>query len=156
MRLLDFSGKVLLDQTKEVQMPAQSSAIYFSVDQGSLSAKGDPRKSFLSFDLQVAGKQISRNLIFFRATHDLELPVAPKIENSLTKVDGGYNLILKTAALARNVYISMGDLDVQMSDNYFDLLPGETMTIALKTSSTLENLQGVLKITSLTEAFNSN
>src|SRR6201997_4973915 len=31
-RLLDFSGKVLFEQTKNVQIPAQSSAIYFNVD----------------------------------------------------------------------------------------------------------------------------
>jgi beta-mannosidase len=153
MRLLDFSGSVLLEQTKDVQVPAQSNAIYFSVDKGALAAKGDLRKSFLVFDLQVAGQQVSRNLVFFSVTHDLELPVAPKIESSLTKVDGGYNLSLQTPALARNVYVSLGDLEVQASDNYFDLLPGEAATVTLKTSSTLEQVQSALKITSLTEAF---
>jgi beta-mannosidase len=153
MRLLDFSGKVLLDQTKEVQVPAQSSAIYFSIDKPSLSAKGDPRKSFLVFDLQVDGKQVSRNLVFLDVTHNLDLPVAPKIENELTRTAGGYNLTLRVAALARNVYVSLGDLDVHTSDNYFDLLPGEPVTIALKTSNTLDQVRGALKITSLTEAF---
>ncbi len=153
MRLLDFSGNVLLDQTKDVQIPAQSSAIYFSVDRAALSAKNDPRKSFLAFDLQVAGKPLSRNLIFFDVTHNLELPVAPKIESSLTKMDGGYSMTLRTAGLARNVYVALGDLDVQMSDNYFDLLPGEPVTISLNTSSTLEQLKSALTITSLTEAF---
>jgi len=47
-RLFDFSGKVLLDQTKDIQAPAQSSAIYLSFDKADLSAKGDPRDSFLS------------------------------------------------------------------------------------------------------------
>jgi hypothetical protein len=51
------------------------------------------------------------------------------------------------------VYVSLGELDTQMSDNYFDLLPAEPVTITLKTSSTLEQLQNALKITSLTEAF---
>jgi len=153
MRLLDFAGKVLLDQTKDVQVPAQSSAIYFSIDKPSLSAKGDPRKSFLVFDLQVAGKQVSRNLVFLDVTHNLDLPVAPKIESDLTKTAGGYGLTLRTSALARNVYVSFGDLDVHTSDNYFDLLPGEPVTIAFKTSSTLDQVRGALKITSLTEAF---
>jgi beta-mannosidase len=153
MRLLDFSGKVLDEQTKDVQIPAQSSAIYFSVDKAALAAKGDPRKSFLAFDLQVAGKPISRNLVFLDVTHNLDLPVAPKIERSLTKVEGGYSLVLRSAMLARNVYVSPGDLDAQVSDNYFDLLPGEPVTIMLKTSSPLEPLENALKITSLTEAF---
>jgi beta-mannosidase len=153
MRLLDFSGQVLLEETKDVQIPAQSSAIYFSVDTSALPAKNDPRKSFLVFDLQVGGKQISRNLLFLDVTHNLDLPVAPRIETSLTKVDGGYSLTLRSAALARNVYIALGDLDVQASDNYFDLLPGEPVTILLKTSGTLDQLQSGLKIASLTDAF---
>jgi len=131
-------------------VPPQSSAIYFSVDKSALATKGDPRKSFLAFDLLVAGKQVSHNLLFLDVTHNLDLPVAPKIESSLTKVEGGYSLILRSALFARNVYVSPGDLDVQVSDNYFDLLPGEPVTIMLKTSSPLEN---ALKITSLTEAF---
>src|SRR5260370_1701397 len=153
MRLLDFFGQVLLQQTKDVQIPAQSSAVYFNVDKSTLSAKGEPRKSFLVFDLQVGGKQISRNLIFLDVTHNLELPVAPKIESSLSKTDRGFSLTLRIAALARNVYLSLGDLDVQVSDNYFDLFPGEPVTITLTTSNTLGQLQRALKNISLTQAY---
>jgi beta-mannosidase len=153
MRLLDFAGKTLLEQTKDIQIPAQSSTIDFTVNQADLSAKGDPRKSFLVFDLQVAGKQVSRNLVFLQVAHDMDLPVAPKIESTITQVDAGYSITLRSAALARNVYISPGDLDVQMSDNYFDLLPGEPVTITMKTASALDQLKNALKVTSLTEAF---
>jgi beta-mannosidase len=155
-RLLDFSGNVLVDQTKEVQIPAQSNAIYFSVDKAATAAKGDLHKSFLVFDLDVAGKRVSRNLIFFGATHDLELPVAPKIETTLTKTGDDYTLTLQSSQLARDVYVSFGDLDVQSADNYFDLLPGDPVTIRLKSAAAQEQLRAALKVTSLTEAFNSN
>ena len=84
-RLLDFSGKVLLDQTKDIQIPAQSSAIYLTFDKADLAAKADPHRSFLVFDLEVAGKRVSRNLIFFDVMHNLELPVMPKIETTLNQ-----------------------------------------------------------------------
>ena len=64
-RLLDFSGKVLMEKTQDVQVPAQSSAVYFTLDQKELLANGDPKKSFLVFDLAVGGQNVSRNLIFF-------------------------------------------------------------------------------------------
>ncbi|MFZ0817918.1 MAG: glycoside hydrolase family 2 protein [Candidatus Sulfotelmatobacter sp.] len=156
MRLLDFSGNSLLEETKDVQVPAQSNAIYFSVDTAALAAKGDLHKSFLVFDLDVAGKKVSRNLIFLGAMHDLELPVAPKIETRLTKTGDDYTVTLQSSKLARNVYISFGDLDVQTSDNYFDLLPGEQATIHLKSSAGQEQLRAALKVMSLTEAFGSN
>jgi beta-mannosidase len=153
VRLLDFTGKTFLDQTQEIQVPALSSAIYLKLAKGDLAAKADLRRSFLVAELQVGGQRVSRNLVFFDVTHNLDLPVAPKIESSLNKTDGGYSITLRTPALARNVYISFGDLDVQTSDNYFDLLPGEPVTITLKTSSTLDQVKSALKIMSLTEAF---
>jgi beta-mannosidase len=156
MRLLDFSGNTLLEQTKDVQVPAQSNAIYFTVDEAPVAAKGDLRRSFLVFDLEVAGKRVSRNLIFFNATHDLELPVAPRIETTLNKTNEGYTVTLQSSKLARSVYLSFGDLDAQSSDNYFDLLPAEPVTIEIKSSVRAEQLKAALKVTSLTEAFNSN
>ncbi|MGA8617939.1 MAG: glycoside hydrolase family 2 protein [Candidatus Sulfotelmatobacter sp.] len=155
MRLLDFSGKSLLDQTKDVQVPAQSSAIYFSVDKAALSDKADLHKSFLVFDLEVAGRQLSRNLVFFDVTHNLELPVSPKIETTLTKTGDDYTITLQSSQLARSVYLSFGDLDVQSSDNYFELLPGESVTKRLKSPATLEQIKAALKVVSLTDAFNS-
>jgi len=156
MRLLDFSGTVLLEQTKDVQIPAQSNAIYFSVDKSALAAKGDLRKNFLVFDLEMGGKQVSRNLIFFDRMQNLELPVRPKIETSVSKSGDAYTITLQSAKLARSVYLSFSDLDVQASDNYFDLLPGETATITLKSAATLDQIKSGLKVTSLTDAFASN
>ena len=158
-RLLDFSGRALLDQTKDIQIPAQSSAIYFTLDKAELAAKADPDRSFLVFDLEVSGTKMSpsqklyRNLIFFDVTHNLELPVAPKIETSIEGTSAAYQMSLRASQLARGVYISFGDLDVETSDNYFDLLPGESATVTLKSAATVDQLKSALKIMSLTEAY---
>jgi beta-mannosidase len=156
MRLLDFAGTALLDQTKEIQVPAQSNAIYFTVDKASLAAKADLHRSFLVFDFEVAGTRVSRNLVFFDAMHTLHLPVAPSIETSLSKSGEDYSVTLKSSKLARSVYLSFGDLDVADGDNYIDLLPGEPVTIRVKSSATLDQLKAALKTTSLTEAFSPN
>jgi beta-mannosidase len=56
-RLLDFSGKSLMDETQDVQVPAQSSALYFTLDEKELLANADPKRSLLVFDLEVGGKK---------------------------------------------------------------------------------------------------
>ena len=155
MRQLDFLGNSLYEQSKEIQAPAQSSAIYFTVDKAALLAKGDPHRSFLVCDLEVGGKRVSRNLVFFEVTHDLELPVAPKIDTAVNKTEDGYSLTLQSTQLARGVYLSFGDLNSDISDNYFDLLPGEAITLHLKSEATPEQIKGALKVVSLTEAFNA-
>jgi beta-mannosidase len=153
VRLLDFSGNVLLDQMQEVQIPAASSASYLKFGQDQLAAKADLRRSFVVTDLEVSGQRVSRNLVFFNAMHNLELPSSPKIESTLNKLDGNYTLLLRAQVLARNVQVSFGDLDVQMSDNYVDLLPGETIELTARSASTLDELKAAMKITSLMDAF---
>jgi beta-mannosidase len=172
-RLLDFNGKVLMEKTQDVQVPAQSSTVYFTLDQKELLANADPKKSFLVFDLAVGGQNVSRNLIFFDTMHNLDLPrfgvttdvngatlkttfsSSPGIATSLENSNGTYALTLRSRGLARSVYISFGDLDVQAADNYFDLLPGEPVTVKLKTpsSTSLDQLQRSLQVISLTDAF---
>jgi beta-mannosidase len=49
--------------------------------------------------------------------------------------------------------LSFGDLDVQASDNYFDLLPGEAVSVTLKTPSSIEQLKSAMQVQSLTDAF---
>jgi beta-mannosidase len=155
-RLLDFSGNVLFEKTQDVQIPAASSASYLTLDEKELfadPAKGGPRRSFLVADLEVDGKNVSRNLDFFEVTHNLELPVSPKIESRLAKTADGYTLTLQSPTLARSIQISFGDLDVQVSDNYFDLLPKEPVTVPVKTSIPLDEIQAALTLVSLTDAF---
>jgi beta-mannosidase len=155
MRLLDFSGKVLTERMQDVQVPAQSSAIYFTLDEKELLANADPKKSFLVFDLEVGGQEVSRNLIFFDTMHNIDLPRTVKIDASVDDSNGAYAVTLRSPVLARSVYVSFGDLDVQTADNYFDLLPGEAVTVKLKVpaGSTVEQLRGAMQVISLTDAF---
>ncbi|MGC1383030.1 MAG: glycoside hydrolase family 2 protein, partial [Candidatus Acidiferrales bacterium] len=154
-RLLDFSGKLLSEETKDVHMAAQSSAIAFTLDQKDLlaSASADPAKTFLVFDLSVAGKPISRNLQFFKMMHDLDLPVAPKLDAAVAKSIDGYSVTLQSPVLARSAYISFGDHDATFSDNYVDVLPGEPVTITVKSLASLDELRSSLRITTLTDAY---
>jgi beta-mannosidase len=154
-RLLDFSGKVLTEKTQDVQVPAQSSAVYFALDEKELLANADPKKSFLVFDLAVGGQNVSRNLLFFDTMHNLDLPAPAHIETSLADTNGTVVVTLRSPVLARSVYLSFGDLDVETADNYFDLLPGESVTVKLKAPSSvsLDQLKSSLQAVSLTDAF---
>jgi hypothetical protein len=162
-----------MEKTQDVQVPAQSSAVYFTLDQKELLANADPKKTFLVFDLAVGGENVSWNLIFFNTMHNLNLPRfgvisevngatlktsflnSPRIATSLEGSNGTYAITLRSPVIARRVYISFGDLDVRTADNYFDLLPGEPVTVKLKApfSVSLDQLKSSLQVISLTDAF---
>ena len=153
MQLLDFDGRTLLDKTQDVQIPGQSSAVYVSLNEKQVLASADPDRTFMVFDLKVGGQIVSRNEVFFDRMRNLQLPLKPAIQSSITSGGSTYTITLRSPVLARNVYLSFGDLDVKLSDNYFDLLPSEEMTIQLTSSSPLDQLKAELKIVSLTDAF---
>ncbi|KTF34483.1 glycoside hydrolase family 2 protein, partial [Xanthomonas translucens] len=53
--------------------------------------------------------------------------------------------------LAREVWLAFGDLDATLSDNAFDLLPGEPLSVHVRSSATLEQLRSALKVRDLAE-----
>ena len=77
------------------------------------------------------------------------LPVA-KVE---VRWSAPNEVTLSSPVLVRHVALTFGDLDVHASDNYFDLLPGETVTVKLETKAGAEDIQKAMKITTLTDAF---
>jgi beta-mannosidase len=152
-RLLTFDGKTLSDRAEDVQIPAQSSAVYLSLNEKQILGSTNPDDAFLVVDLLVGGKAVSRNEVFFDRMRNLNLPLKSAIESNIAASPDGYTLKLRSPTLARAVYLSFGDIEVTLSDNYFDLLPGEDAVVHLKTQASQAQLQQALKIVSLTEAF---
>ncbi len=64
-----------------------------------------------------------------------------------------YTLHLASPVLAKSVYISFGNLDAKLSDNYFDLLPGQAMDMSITSAASLEELKQNMRVISLTDAF---
>jgi len=92
--------------------------------------------------------------VYFVPSKKIRLPhgsVSPEI----ARAGDGYDVTLSSAELARSVYVSFGELDVQFSDNYLDLLPGERQTIHVTSTATLADLRSQMKVVSLEDAFAS-
>ena len=103
-------------------------------------------------ELVVDGKTISRNLIYLVPTKQVHLPEA-HISAELVVAAEGFHLKLSSPVLARSVYVTFGDASAELSDNYFDLLPGETVDLTVKSRETLDTLKTSLKVVSLADAF---
>ncbi len=154
VRLMDFHGKVLLEETHPVDVAALASKVYLDWPLKKLADAGaaDTSRVFVVADLTVAGAELSRNLVYLAPTKEVHLkPAQLKVE--ATGAKGSYKIRVSSPVLARSVYISFGDLDVELSDNYFDLLPGETTEITAASAASLDALKAQLKVISLTDAF---
>jgi beta-mannosidase len=154
VRLMDFDGKVLLEETHEVTVAPLTSKVYLDWPMKKLTDAGaaDTSRVFVVVELTEGNAQLSRNLIYLAPVKDVHLkPAQLKVE--ATGANGRYKISVSSPVLARSVYLSFGELDVQVSDNYFDLLPGETAEISVSGPASLDALKAQLKVISLTDAF---
>ena len=58
-------------------------------------------------------------------------------------------MTIKAAKLARAVWLGFGDLDATLSDNAFDLPPGETVAVQVTSKASLAQLKRALTLRSL-------
>jgi beta-mannosidase len=157
LRVMAFDGKVILEKKQNIEVAPLASKIYLELPMAETAiAKGtDANKVFIAADLTVGGKVVSSNLIYLTPTVEIHLPPAT-LKIDLSKEPDGYELRITSPVLARSVYVSFSGLDADLSDNYFDILPGQTAEIAVKTSASEEKVRSSLKVISLADAFDEN
>jgi beta-mannosidase len=154
LRVMDFQGKTLLEKTQDIAVPELSSKVYATFSREELLKGTDAQHAFAMTDLMESGKVVSRNIFLFDRVRHLMLP-SPSIQVEVTGGNGSYALRLQSTILARHVYASFGDNDVEVSDNYFDLLPNEPATLQVKSKADLEEIRKSLKVRNITDAFSS-
>jgi beta-mannosidase len=154
VKLMDFDGKVLLEETHAVDITPLTSKVYLDLPMKKLADAGaaDTSHVFVLAELSAGKEELSRNITYLAPVKEIHLkPAALKLET--TGANGVYKIRVSSPVLARSVYLAFGDLDVSVSDNYFDLMPGEAVEITAKSKATLEALKAQLKAVSLTDAF---
>jgi beta-mannosidase len=165
VRLMDFDGKVLLEDNHDVSVDPLTSKVYLDWPLAKLAQAGatDTSRVFVVAELMNRGgiEMAPQNLIYLAPTKEVRLkPAALKVDvaQEKSKVSfsgdiGNYLVRITSSVLARDVYLSFGDLDVKVSDNYFDLLPGETVEIGVSSTASLDDLKSQFHVISLTDAF---
>lgn len=153
LRLLDFEGKEVRKYASEVTIPANASTLVFSENQEKFLAGADPGTVLLAAELLSGQEILSSNILYFKPFKELLL-TEPVVTFTTEKTPGGYDIVLTTDKLARNVYLQIGDEEGFFSDNYFDMLPSSTVKISLKSAMNPEKLKEVLTVRTLTSAFN--
>lgn len=145
VKVVDLEGKEISKETLEITVPANSSNTFFGVKTADFLKKVQPTQQFLVVELVENGNVISSNTLFFKPIKDINLP-KPTVKYELAAAQGGYEIILTTDKLAKNLYLTIGDEEGFFSDNYFDLIPGQTVKIKLDTSVPEDKIKGVFSL----------
>ncbi len=150
--IFDFSKGSVCHEEKDVAIDAVKNEEIFTLWLEDLKKKYSLKKSGILARLYKDGEEISRKTFLFSQEKNLIMPET-KLTKEVTAENGVIKVKVTADKFARIVCVS-SDVSVEhFSDNYFDLLPGEskTVTIPLITGKDEKEQREAIKVMSLTD-----
>jgi beta-mannosidase len=123
--LVDFRGKVLMEEALSARAPAGSAKLLRTYALSELAPR--PEEVFLSVALTVNGAEIG-NELFFTEPKKCSLPRAV-IKTEIRAADKGYTVRLSSDAPAFYVCLSADGIPGEFDDNFFTLLRGSPRSV---------------------------
>ncbi len=90
--------------------------------------------------------------MYFTALKELNLP-QPELKSVIQRIKSGYKISLSSDKLVKNIYLTTPGIDGFFSDNYFDILPGQTVELSFETKDQTSNFEKVLNLVSLVDSY---
>lgn len=124
LQLMDFNGKIIWEKKEPLTVSnTNNQKITMPLNQ---LPQFDSTKCLMLATLFVGNKQVASNHFTFTPPKNLALP---PVALSIRQVKGG--LEVSSDVFAKDVFIYSENKDINLQDNFFDLLPGEKKTIKL-------------------------
>ena len=129
-KLIDFDGNMHFQESALVLAPKLSAHSVKSYYLDQFKGLDDLNECVLLFQLKQKDKIIDEHLHFFSPEKELQLSKDYVINTGLNaQPDGSYDIKISADKFVKGVYLSFGDIEGHFSDNYFDLLPGESKLV---------------------------
>lgn len=138
VKLVDMMGKVLWGKNENVSISANASSLVFEMAVSDIIGAAQREDIFFRVELLDENDQfLSGNNLFLVPVKSLNLS-RPTFTKEVLKTKNGFEIIIHSDNLAKNIYLFADGLEGRFSDNYFDLLPGQSVKIKFKTSEAIE------------------
>lgn len=128
IRLIDFRGITLWEKSVKAQLPANSSAVIFETDTTELLELVGRNKCMMVTAFESGKNVIDTDYHYFAKVKELKL-ADPGISVQVSEMPDLYSVSIHTDNLAKNLFLTSTNSEVQFSDNFMDILPGQTVTV---------------------------
>ena len=151
LSVIDFHGKVATHTARALTVKANSSAVVHDTTVAALLGGASADSVLLHVTVKAGTKVLAENILYFAPVKSLSLP-KPVLQTRVKAAGSGIAVGLTSPVLVKNICLDAG-IDGRFSDNYFDLLPGETkvVTFAPRKPVTAEAFKSGLKLTHMAE-----
>lgn len=144
VRAMDMAGTVLNDTTTPATLPPLSSTLAATLPDATLFGSAAPGASYAVAELIVGDAVASRAIIERALPKDMAYP-----DPGLSVSWSGSTATITASRFARAVMLDFGDVAAQPADDGFDLLPGETRTVAVASDASRATLRKALTLRTL-------
>ncbi|MDR0429616.1 MAG: glycoside hydrolase family 2 protein [Tannerellaceae bacterium] len=154
VKVMDLKGNVVYEKNKKVILPPNSSKIQFTESLATALNGKNRNEVVVNACFAEDGKKRSvvSNNYFLARYKDIDFPKT-RIAMSSVPAGDGYDVTVESDVFARGVFLSIEGVDNFFSDNYFDLLPKEPVTIHVKTKLDKASFDKQLKSESISDAY---
>jgi beta-mannosidase len=132
LRLVDVDGRELWKKESDLVIARNVAKVYFTAPEREILGDADRRRVVFVAELFDGPRRLGRSLYYFVKTRDLDLPDPGLVVEAVGRTDGGTTVRVAAHKLARDVRLSTEAPRGMFSDNYFDMLPGEVVTVDWK------------------------
>jgi beta-mannosidase len=154
-KLEDLSGEMnisiwdtktgLINKHKfDITVPQNTSTHVHTASISSLMGTLNPIETVIEIQFQDV-----RRLVYLVQPRDMDLPRS-NVQFRVRRTSNGSEIELRTDVLAKNILLELETGVLPVSQNYFDLLPGETKRV--RTSLSTNELSG-LRVLTLTDTY---
>jgi beta-mannosidase len=140
----DMAGAVLSTREDAATIAANASTRVAELDDAALFGSAPANASYAVAELIVGDRTISRAIVERLVPKDMAYP-----DPGLAARWEGNRVTVSARNLARAVMLDFGTVDAQASDNGFDLLPGESVTVEVRSARPAADLARALTLRSL-------
>lgn len=136
---------------QQIDVPANASTKVAAIDTRTLLNGAAPEEVVIQATFTAAGKTY-RNNYFLVQQKTMNYPKAT-LHCKVDRAGGEYDVTVRSDNFARGVYLSVEGETAHFSDNFFDLMPGETRTVRVASELNAKELARRLKSMSLADTY---
>lgn len=152
LRVMDLQGNVLFEQHKLVTLPLNASKVHYSVPVEKILNNKSKNEVVVNACFTAKGEPTVSNNYFLTRYKEINFPKVT-VKSNIAPAKGGFNVTLSSDMFARGVFLSINGIDNFFSDNYFDLLPSEEVTIHVVSTLDKDTFSKQLKIQTIADAY---
>ncbi len=136
-KIFDFENGIIQEKSRDFEVGALENTECFTIYEKQLGRRHDLSRTGVKAELYKNGRLINEKTYLFRPEKKLQL-TKPEMKLTTEVVGDEIAITVKSDRFARLVRVENEFSTLPLSDNYFDLLPGESRTVTMKLDEKLD------------------